>query len=145
MSYEMIFRSCCAGSGYRWVWPHDALVGTGPTVFRCDCGLGRAKLSTGIPLWDDSRHGVRYTALQPQAPAEPLPTSLPPLREAPSAPTPAVDDPLKTQSSSLSAFTIEEIEILKTVKLTRDVESREFRDIVARHGKPAVVHAMRAI
>lgn len=137
MNYEMIYRSCCGGTGYRWVWAPDATPTTGPTVFRCDCGLGRAKPSVGIPLWDDFKHSARFSASQPREVEAPAPTPLP------ASPTPAVVDPPKPEPASLLAFTIEEVETLKTVKLTRDVESREFRDIVSRHGKPAVIHAMR--
>lgn len=133
MGYEMLYRSCCGGTGYRWVWPFGAHVSMGPTVFRCDCGIGRAKVSTGIPLWDDFRHGKRYTASQPL----PAPATLP------APPAPAVVEPEAPAALPTSPFTAEELATLREVKATREVERLAFREIVARHGKSAVVHAMR--
>lgn len=78
----------CDGIGYKFVYPKNwKEYGLGSVVFRCTCSSGRAKPSTGIPLWRDellSRYQLDAHKLPENGPEEEVEPEALPVDEKPS-------------------------------------------------------------
>lgn len=118
----------CDSKGYRWVWPRSGEEKINSVVFRCDCSIGRAKFSTGIPLWSSSLE-KKFTSKAPV-----IEETVPDAQESPvSASSPSVRP--KVPSADEKAF-------LREIRLTKDWSHPRLKDLIGIYGSETVKAAM---
>ena len=120
----------CDSKGYLWVWPKygEESDKINPVVFRCDCSIGRAKFSTGIPLWRDEL--ARKFNLKAPEIKEPVP-------EAQEQAVEPVQVKVKPQG-----LTESEKAFLRALKASKEWGHPRLKDLIGIYGTEAVKAAI---
>lgn len=147
----MYFCSICQGSGYVMAEAKSGESSGAPYAFRCDCSSGRAKASTGIPLWSKRYFGAYAIQQGLKSPKEASESSTPIHSKDPVAVEPetivAASTLAQAGAGVLSgpAFGIVQ-DCVDASKRGVPLQSQpSFGKLVKQYGKEAVLAAVRSI
>lgn len=124
-------NSCCKSTGYRFVFDCQDRDAFGSIVFRCDCSLGRAKFSTGVPLWSPSL-SKRFSDTPVHLPKEQAPDEQ---KQVVETSKPIVKP--EVLSGDEKAF-------LRQIRESKEFTHPRFKEILVRVGKEAVKEGMKS-
>lgn len=146
------FCSLCFGSGYIMAEAKARESDGAPYAFRCECSEGRAKASTGIPLWSP-RYAKSYELYKGPKIADPAPVdptlskhSREPGHVEPEAVKPVSDEARAGVGILKGAAFLQLEDCVTRSKAGQPLQHQQaFGQLVKQYGKEAVLAAVRSI